>query len=305
MIRIEHNSTLYKAEASVSILMEGAKRSAIAARAPVALDKFKASLESWADENSQLTQSKFWRFYNDIQDYTLHVTKLDFEIPDISDLSFGCTLNFDELAKDYLTFYRSILDQNRVNADAQYQSFVVDGLQRLSTISLLDFSQEISAKAARRAIKATLSAIDDIAHVQSDDDFIALVGSTLTKEVAAAVELVVRSRDVLTRRPCCDETRDRILNFSIYTGNSPPPVMSSSRLAVGWALVNLIKNARREDHATIQGQKVSRNLRNTICEKRTRARFNRGTQNHANLSGSGRPAGYWPPLHHHSLAQCA
>jgi hypothetical protein len=300
-----------KTEASVSILVEGAKRGAVAARAPAARDAVKASLESWADEDSQLTQNKFWRIYSQIQDLTFcgpnleNEWKLNFELPDPSDLSFVCTTNFDEWAKDYLTFCRSNLDQNRVDADAQHQSFVVDGLQRLRTISLLDFSQEISVKSARRAIKATLSAIENFSDVQSDNDLIALIGSTLSEKIAPSLRLVVRSHAVLTNRPCGDDTRYKVLNFSIHTGNSPPPAKSASRLAVGWALVNLITNARREGYATIPGQEVSRNLRNTICEQRARARFNRGTQNHADHGSSWQPTGYRHPRPHHSLARCA
>jgi hypothetical protein len=300
-----------KTEASVSILVEGAKRGAVAARAPVARDVVKASLESWADEDSQLTQNKFWLIYNQIQDLTFclpnskNESKLNFQLPDPSDLSFVCTTNFDEWANDRLTFYHSILDQNRVDADAQHQSFVVDGLQRLRAISLLDFSQEISVKSARRAIKATLSAIENFSDTQSDHDLIALIGSTLSGKIAAALKLVVRSHAVLTQRPCDDDTRHRVLNFSIRTGNSPPQAMSISRLAAGRALVNLITNAWREDYATIQRQEVSRNLRNTIREQRARSHFNRGTQNHADHGGRWQPAGYRYPLPHHSLAQCA
>src|SRR6266481_2110431 len=156
MILIEHTQITLKTEASVSILAEGARRGAAAARAPVARDAFKASLESWADEDSQLTQNKFWRIYNQIQGLTLcepslaNEWKFNFRIADLSDFNLVYTTNFDELTKNYLTLYRSILNQNRVDADAQHQSFVVDGLQRLRTISLLDFSQEISVKSARR-----------------------------------------------------------------------------------------------------------------------------------------------------------
>lgn len=312
MAWIESTDIPPKTEASVSLLTEGARRGAAAARdtaarATVTRDAVRAYLEGWASKESQ---NRFWRLYHQIQGLALCVSdvantwKFSYELPDNSDVNFY-TANFDEWTKDRLNFYHNILDKNCVDEDAQHQGFVVDGLQRFRAISLLDFSQEISAKCARRAVKAALSEIDNFSDEQNDHDLIALIRSKLSEKVSAALKLVVRSRAVLKRRPCDNDTRHRVLNFSIHTGNSPPPAMSGSRSAAGWALVNLITNARREDNATIQGQEVSRNLRNTIREKCARARFHHGTQNHADHGGSRKPTGYRHYRPRHSLARCA
>lgn len=311
-----------KTDASTALLAEGAKRGAVTQQ-PIVRNQLKEWLRAWSEEDSQLTQHKFWRFHDQLRDFTLHEPEFitlnepnfifetkpvndffNFQIPDVSDISLS-SVNYDKWVSDKLAHYCSILDQNRMEISADQTSFVVDGLQRLNSISLLDFTHEISAKSARRAIKAALTEIENLADEQSDLDFIALISSALSKKAAAELTLVVRVRCIISQRPREDETRHRVLCFFIHTGNSPPTAIRNSRLAVSWALVDSIPNVRREEYASIQRQKVARNIRNTLREQRARTCINRGTQGHAYRDCSRQPTRCGHSRSHHSLARCA
>jgi hypothetical protein len=326
--------------ASTSILSRRASRDT-PARTAEFRDAFKTSLQTWLDRDVQIAQRKFWKLFDEVDVPAIDFKSLA-KLPDfgwasklsLPEIDLEVLQAADFWAERTLFSYKPLFEGNCAEAFVDFRPLVVDGfqplsllsfdsvfennwcdidlqpllacdLQKLQTLSLLDFSHEISAKNARRAIEATLAEIDNFSDAESVNDLVQLISKTLSGLIASSVRLIVKCSILRKLRTDDDDTRFKILSFSIHTGNSPPPAMSNSRLAAGWALVNLITNARREGYAKIQGQAVSRNLRNTVCEQRARARFNRGAQNHADHGGGRQPTRYRHPRPHHSLAQCA
>lgn len=303
-----------KTDASISTLMMGAKCARAANRPMVAREELIRALKLWVDENCLLGQGDFWRLYRRIKNPEIFLPTsvgiqycnwtVNLGLQDFSNLDFEYAVNLGNWA-DHFAFHRSVLDESSVTFDDEHQGFVIDGLQRLQAVSLLDFSQEISAKSARQAILDTLAEIERFSDEQTVYDFFKLVISTLSEKILASVKLVVRFRGVRALRPCNDDTRHRILNFSIHTGNSPPLARRVLRPAIGWALVTLNTNARRVFHGTLQLQRSSRNLRNAVYSRHSRPCDGRGTRNHAHLDLRPQPSGCRSSWVHRSLAKCA
>jgi hypothetical protein len=291
-------------------------------QAEVYRDFFISSFRTWLDDDNRPKQREFWRLFDGLQSSRIALLDLLSETAfqqrkDVEpnyfterNIEAGKTCSLAHLSPSIAS--NSLIVEGCTEAASLstewvlfHQSFIVDGQHRLQAFFRRDFSRYVSAKATKRALEAALrelSAFDN----GTITDLIRLVGSTLSREISGAIKLVVRVRTSRSVRLKGDQTtRDRVLNFSIHTGNPPPPALSRSRSVVGRALVTLSTNARREDYATIQRQEVSRNLRNTNREQRARARFNCGTQSHANYGGGWQPSGYRYPRPHHSLARCA
>jgi hypothetical protein len=328
MTCIENLEPKSKTQASVSILSMAALRTA-AHSAPTNKttafrDALTTSLRSFADDDSQINQGKFWQLYKE-----LSVEKIDFadlakaaqidfdwkfELPSDVNLDFRHTADFDKWADcffsvqsdptakvvDYIVECKSSLPRT-LFLD---WSLFIDQSHRLLLESFYEISHEISHKAARRAIKATIAEIN-LDDAQSIDEFVRLIGSTLTEKVYLSVRLVIRTRSAKKSRTCDDETRHRVLNFSIHTGNSPPSTLSKSRSVVGRALVILNTNARSAFNETLQPRHRSRNLRNSLYRGHSRPRNNCRPRNYAHLDCRAQPSrrrGSWV---HRSLAQCA
>jgi hypothetical protein len=247
-----------QAEASVSILSMAASR--VAAQSSPRngsagyLDALARSLKSFAEDDSEIDQRKFWRLYKELSVETINLADLakvaqlnfdwKFELPDVANLDLLYTTNFDKLADccfsvqpDYpVKTFAYIAECKSLRPLFLDRSLFVDQAQPLFFESFYDIAHEISHKAARRAIKATIAEIN-LDDARSIAEVVRLIGSTLTEKIYLSVRLVIRARFAKTSRTRDDDTRHRVLNFSIHTGNSPPSTLSRSRSVVGQALV--------------------------------------------------------------------
>jgi hypothetical protein len=303
-----------KTEASIAALLLTAKRGSASGRTTVVRDALKASLRLWAEDDRLLTQGDFWRIYSYVKCPRISLPALvatqhhcwpNFDPLDVSNLDFENETDFGEWTNHFAS-HESTLNENRITlTHDENQGFIVDGLQRQRTIYLLDITHEISLKSARQALLDTLAEIEKFSDEHTDFDFFKLVSSTLSEKILASVKLVVRFRGLSMLRPRNDDTRHKVLNFSIHTGNSPPLALSVLRPAIGSALVTLNTNVRRVFHGTIQFRHSSRNLRNAVYRRYSRPRDGRGTRNHAHPDRRTQPSGCRSSWVHRSLAKRA
>jgi hypothetical protein len=284
-------------------------------------DMFVSSFRTWLEEDSRPGQREFWGLFDKLQS-----SKIDF-----ADLAK--TTGFEQQYSeptcliqwkkgvgrkhtliDLLPSFANkhlIVEGNVESAAATsdwvvyHQSFIVDGQHRLQAIFRRDFSRYLSAKATKRALEAALRELSTF-DSGSIGDLVRLVGSTLSREISGSIKLVVRVRTFLSLRLKGDQTlRDRVLNFSIHTGNPPPPALSRSRSVVGRALVTLNTNARSTFDETLQPRRRSRNSRNSLYRRHSRPRDDRRSRNHAHIDCRTQSAGRRGSWVHRSLAQCA
>ena len=200
-------------------------------------------------------------------------------------------------------FHEALAPRNRKRPAVirQPELAISDGKHR--RISYENSSRDLSIRAIRSVLLTAIEQLHNVDRAQTVFDVLEVLDNSLIQEVAKRIRWRDRPRSFDLERNTAPSTREWVLGFHFRTGN-PPPHSDKSCPAECWVIVT-ITDARREDYATIQGQEVSRNLRNAICGQRVRARFNRSTQDHANHRGSWQPARYRPPLPHYSLAQCA
>jgi hypothetical protein len=256
-----------------------------------AVDKFRrslaAQLRGWVERDNEPSQRHFWNFYDSIREH-VSASRQDADRICLVGHSFG----------------HCVLSGSRKNFTSRpfRHGLVIDGQHRFSAFEKTN--RDLSGRAIRSVLQIALDEIDNFEDAETIWDVLEVLDSSLTRGIAKRIRWADQRRSFGLQGSTAPSTREWVLGFLFRTGN-PPPAPGRPRPADGWAIVTIITDARREDYATVQGQKVSRNLRNTICEQRARAHFNRGTQNHANHGGSWQPAGYRHPLSHHSLAQCA
>jgi hypothetical protein len=329
MICIENLKPESKTETSVSVLSMAASRTAAHSTPPNEITAFRdaltSSLTSFADEDSQIDQGKFWRLYKELNVETLDLADLakaiqvdfswKFELPDVANLDILQTADLEKLASNFFPV-RPDRHIEVVDCIAECKSFLLDQnlfpdwslsldrSQRFFLGSFHEISHEISHKAARRAIRATIAEIN-LDDARSIDEFVRLIGSTLAEKIFRSVRLVIRARSATTSRAYDDDTRHRILTFSIHTGNSPPSAPSRSRSIVGRALVTLNTNARSSFSETLQPRHRSRNLRNSLYRGHSRPRNDRRSRNHAHLDCRAQPSRRGGSWVHRPLAQCA
>jgi hypothetical protein len=177
---------------------------------------------------------------------------------------------------------------------------VMDGQHRLAAV-LNDARRDLSRRDILRVLQTVFDRITDC---EAGRTFFEVLDSSLVEEVAKLVRLKDSRRNFDLQENRAPSTREWVLGFFFRTGN-PPPRSGRWRPASGRVPVNLFTAAWREDYAAVQGQEDSRSLRDAVREQRTKTRFNRGAQNHANLDGRRQSAGRRHPRPHRSLAQCA
>jgi hypothetical protein len=283
-------------------------------------DVFISSFRTWLDEDNRPKQREFWQLFDKLQ--SAKVDLLDLQTPFPKQHYVAPTHFFQagisggktgSLARLFPSPANNILivEGNTESTFAStewvlyHQSFIVDGQHRLQAFFRRDFSRNMSAKATKRALEAALrelSAFDN----GSISDLIRLVGSTLSREISSSIKLVIRFRTFRSLRRKCDQTtRDRVLNFSIHTGNPPPSALSRSRSVVGRALVILNTNARSIFNETLQPRHGSRSLRNSLYSGHSRPRNDRRSRNDAHLDCRTQPSRRGSSWVHRPLAQCA
>jgi hypothetical protein len=299
-----------------------ASRQADLFQADLYREMFVSSFRNWLDKDHRPRQDEFWKLFDKLQSSTVSFVDLakttqfeqqqEVDPTHLIQLSTGTGREHSliDLSKSFVSNY-SIVDGTIESASATadwvlyHQSFIVDGQHQLQTIFRRDFSRYLSAKATKRALEAALRELNAFDN-GSISDLIRLVGSTLSREISSSIVLVVRIRTFLSVRLKGDQTtRDKVLNFSIHTGNPPPPTLSRSRSVVGRALVTLNTNARRILNGTLQFRRSSRNLRNAVYRRYSRPCHGRGTRNHAHFDRRTQPSGCRSSWVHRSLAKRA
>jgi hypothetical protein len=239
-----------------------------------------ALLEIFVERHSRFSQKHFWNVFDEITS---------------SDASVRWVVAH-EIA------HKTIRSRTRPAGPLSLENYgaVIDGQHR--RVSYDAPTANLSARKIRTIVEIALDELDRFDGAQTDFDVFQLVRGSLTREVQQRIRWKATcSLKTVDQTP--PSTREWALSFVFRTGN-PPPRSGRSCPAERWAIV-AITHARREDYVEIQGQKISRDLRYTICARRARTHFRRGTQSHANRRGGWQPAGYRRARPHYSLAQCA
>jgi hypothetical protein len=303
-------------DSSVRALLLNAARYHDAGHTEIFRTALTTSLRGWLDDEKTKSQRNFWQLYDELRSSTINFSKIAEELNWNYDLSnyietepkFEISLptayqyqpfisyqaHFD--FADYCIWDNSLIEPYRQHnlllvegkADADlfrtdwvlaHNSFIVDGQQHSTALQI--WSREISAKATRRAFKAALREIELFSNDGSVVDLVRLFGLILSREISNAVRLSVRICIAQRRLPVKRATtRDRVLNFSIHTGNPPP--LGRTCPAVGWALVRSA-NAQRGRYESIPMRQSSRNLRNAVQRGYSPTRLGRSAQDHARL----------------------
>jgi hypothetical protein len=259
-----------------------------------AVEEYRETLKAWlrafAGQDNGPSQRHFWNFFDDVT-----VRK--------SPQHVGYVVAHEVFHKALARGNRNISGLSRPSFFNRPPMAVSDGQHRW-VVAYESSSRDLSVRAVRSVLLNTIEQLDNVGEAPTVFDLLEVLDNSLIREVAKRIRWRDRTYRFDLERNTAPSTREWVLGFLFRTGN-PPPQTGKLSPADGWAIVTIITDARREDYATIQGQEISRDLRNTICKHGARARFNRGTQNHANHGGGWQPARYWLPLPDHSLAQCA
>jgi hypothetical protein len=281
-------------------------------------DILASSFRTWLDEDSRLGQRAFWELFDELQSSKVNfvdlakltqIEPLNFEYVrwDLEVIKeFSGIKALSPLAKKHI-IVEGPLEAALADSDwvLYHQSFIVDGQHRLQAIFRRDFSRYVSAKATKRALEAALRELTDFNN-GSISELIRLVGTTLSRELSGSVKLVVRIQTFLSSGLKGEQTaRDKVLNFSIRTGNPPPSTLSRLRSVVDRALVTFNTNARSTINEMLQSRCRSRDLRNSLHCRYSRPRDNRRARENACIDCGAQPPGRWSPRDDRSLAQGA
>jgi hypothetical protein len=241
------------------------------------------SLRTLLERNNGPSQRHFWNFFDNVVDSFRSYDQQEF-------------------------FYEIFLDilSGRTPKSTDWQACppahtVIDGQHR--RMGYTGATRDLSVREIRSILRIAIKRLGHFDDEWTVVDVLNVLNNSLVREVLKRVRWKVIHGFDPKNNLVAPSTREWVLGFFFRTGN-PPPHSGKSCPAGRWAIVT-ITHARREDYATIQGQEISRNLRNTICEQRAGTRFNRGTQNYANHGGSWQSAGYRSSRPDHSLARCA
>jgi hypothetical protein len=293
-------STIYHSALNVSLVDSEQRRSTSRAVSKVFIshsftgiavdiDAFRRSLadrlRGWVECDEEPSQKHFWNFYDSIREFAW-----------ISRQDVGRNLATHEIAHYLLTGCR------KLTLRSSPRRAVIDGQHRVAAFEKT--TRDLSGRAIRSVLQTTLDRLYRLENAETISDVLDFLDNSLAQEVAKRINWVEQPFHPHLQENAAPSTHEWVLGFFVRTGNSPPRTGQSCP-ADGRAIVNTITEAWREGYATVQGQEDTRSLRNTICNRYTKARFNRSARSHASVGGSPQFA---RPRHsrcYYSLAQCA
>jgi hypothetical protein len=241
-------------------------------------------LRSWIESKSEPSQRHFWNFFDEIRSVSS---------------AYNATYALSRYALHELTHLEFSLPRRKCTfASSQV---VVDGQCRLAAYE--NANRDLSSRAIRSVLKLALNDLDNLENIETIWEVLETLNRSLVREVTQRVKWVARDRNLHLEVYDVPSTREWVLGFLFRTGNPPP--RSGLCPADSRAFVTIITAAWREGYATVQGQKDSRSLRNTIRKRYTKARFNRSARSYASLGGVPQFAGRRRSRRHYPLAQCA
>jgi hypothetical protein len=244
-----------------------------------------ARIREYVEYDSGFAQVSFWRFFDTIR-AVARSEKLLRRALDVA-------VEFGQSSREYRL-------QNEILLAPTDELMIVDGQHRLAALS--DARRHLSRRAIGLVLQTVIVRLSSC-HANSVRDVLKVLENSLVEEVAKRIRLKNSRSTFDLQQSTAPSTREWVLGFLFRTGNPPP--RSGPCPAAGWVFVNIITEAWREGYATVQGQEDSRSLRNTIRNRYTKARFNRGARSHASVGGVPQFAGRRHSGGHHSLAQCA
>lgn len=175
-------------------------------------------LLEWSDnDRGSISQSHFWRFYDDLciaEHLSTHLQSNWFK-PDPSEMCVRLVASNDS---------RSFNVENRhplkIPFAAPRPRLVVDGQHRF-TASTSNDKWDLSRRSIRWIAKRVLAEIQHV-ELSSVASILSLARDTLKREINARVRLRRTSRSILPTPSWPQLTRESILSFRLNTGNPPP-----------------------------------------------------------------------------------
>lgn len=248
--------------------------------------EFIDGLRLWVDSVAGETQSDSWRFLDFIwsgKDQFVRLNSVDeFEFKDWADKFAAIE------SKAYRRREPEPIDFVW-NTGAKSKKMPLGTDQQDWMVARDKGRRYLSRREFRAILDAAFQTIETFEDAESFDAILDLFRNVIIQEVSSRFRF--RVREISSWRPNeASVTRERILNFALHTGNSPPS-LGVLCPGAGWVPVSFITVAQEMSHETVRGRKYRGDLLDAIRTKRARSYFSRGAQDRATACGRVQPAG--------------